>query len=743
MKYDDIKSVLEGLKKAQDAERDQRNNAREAQLFVTKRDGQWEPYVWERLNGRFRGTFDMCNPIVDSIAGEIEQSDFTLRVSPASGESSEDTARTYDGLIRNIRNMSNAEYAFDKCARANIVQGFDAVEVIQDYVNPDSFDQDLLIKRIPDAVDSVWFDLGSTEQSRSDAKWAVVLDALPIDEYEKMFPEGSRTSVGTDQHCEAYWQKAEVVVVGRILFKKETKIDLVKMSDGSVYEDDDEFKSVADELAQQGIVEEDRRVKKSSTVYSRMFDGSDFLTEEEETVFSIIPIVPIYGNFDIVENKIVYSGKIEKLYDEQRALNYAMSRDIEDGAISPSPTVWMTEEMAEGHDYSNMNTDRAGVRFFNLDSENTSLTPQYTGGPQSSPGLQTTIANMQQMISASSGTFNAQQGNASPTQSGVAGAAQIDQGNLVNTKWFKSLEVMICQVGKVLIDAIPRVYDVKRQVRIVGEDGTGKITTINDVVLDVQSGREIELNNLTKGQYDVVCETGPAFNNQQKEAVQAFLDAAAVDPTILQGNADLWLKNHQSPIMRDAAERSRTMLFNQGLIPEEQWTDEERQKVAEQQALAAQQPPQEDPNMVLARAEEGKAIAEQTNAQTKQFETQTNQRLKAEELQLERQKIELDIAKFQREKDDKFNVEAAKINQGQQKLDQDQQKIDLQAQAQQMQMLMDSQKMIVESLNKQADTLNKLKDAMGADAIISPSGAQAYQEQTEIIQDSQENQNAT
>ena len=77
--------VLQLIKEAQDAETDQRNAAREAKLFIYKRDGQWDPYAWDKLDGRFRGTFDMCGPIVDQISGEIDQSNFSLKVSPVAG----------------------------------------------------------------------------------------------------------------------------------------------------------------------------------------------------------------------------------------------------------------------------------------------------------------------------------------------------------------------------------------------------------------------------------------------------------------------------------------------------------------------------------------------------------------------------------------------------------------------------------------------------------------------------------
>ena len=61
--------VLELLQKAQDADHDMREKARETFLFITKADGQWEPYWWSSNSSKPRYTFDMCTPIVDQVAG--------------------------------------------------------------------------------------------------------------------------------------------------------------------------------------------------------------------------------------------------------------------------------------------------------------------------------------------------------------------------------------------------------------------------------------------------------------------------------------------------------------------------------------------------------------------------------------------------------------------------------------------------------------------------------------------------
>ena len=748
--FSDHGKVLTMIKEAQEANSDMRQGVRDAKLFLNKKDGQWDPYAIEKLKGRFRGTFDMCTPIVDQISGEIEQSDFSLNVSPSGGDSSIDVAKTYDGLIRNIRNISNADAVFNDASRSNVIGGFDAVEVVQEFIDGDSFDQDLIIKKIPNAVDSVWFDLGSVNQDGSDSKWCVKLISIPAAEYKERFPDGSNLSVGDDKQSEAYFNKADSVTVGQLYYKKQVDIELVRMTNGAVYRVDDKFESVKNELEQSGItIEKDndgnekRRMRKSWRVHSRLFDGGDWLKPEEKTVFNDLPIIPIYGNFDIFDNKVIYFGKLEKLYDQQRVLNYAMSRDIEDGALSPSPTKWMTPEQAEGFDYSKMNTDHAPIRLYNH-VEGTPFMPS-EGGPVASSGLQTTIANTQQMISASANSFNAQQGNANPTQSGIAGSQQIEQGNIGSIKWFKSLEIMVCQVGKVLINAMPRVYDSTRQVRILEEDGTSSMVTLHDKILDFDNLRPdgsptpVELNDLSKGDYDVLCDFGPAFNSQQKETTQAFLDMAAIDPSFIQQGKDIMLKNLAIPGMDQMAERARVELLAAGLIHESQWTDEERQQQQEAQAAAQNQPPQEDPALREARGIELSGEADLMNAQTKQQSEQFNAQVKSaqvtldqDKVALDREKLQFDVQKFIKGQDDKFNVDAAKIDQGQQT-------IDLKAQQQQIDNGLKIQAAQQQEINDAINNLKVLREAMGVDAIVGPTNTQAYKDQADIVLDEQSN----
>ena len=60
--FDSLQSVLDLMSSAQQADHDNREKAREANLFVDKRDGQWEPYWQNNSKDKPRFTFDQVNP---------------------------------------------------------------------------------------------------------------------------------------------------------------------------------------------------------------------------------------------------------------------------------------------------------------------------------------------------------------------------------------------------------------------------------------------------------------------------------------------------------------------------------------------------------------------------------------------------------------------------------------------------------------------------------------------------------
>ena len=655
--YEDHAKVINLLTAAQGADSDMRDQARDAQLFVSKKDGQWEPYWWNANQNRPRYTFCMTTPIVDQVAGEIEQADFDIRVSPAGGDATKDVALTYDGIIRNLENISNAKDVYTSAARGMITTGYDGWRIVQKYADDNSFDQDLMIQKIHNFIDRVWFDPAAEQQDKSDARYCFVLHPIAKDEFDKRWPESTGTSVPDDRDGEAYYDKAEVVVIGELLYVEKEERELVLMSNGQTYEADDDFEKVVDDMALVGVTEIKRRKRKVSKVCSRFFDNDGWLGDDKDTVFNRIPVIPVYGNYKIIENKTVYSGVVEKLMDSQRVLNYSMSREIEEGALAPRAKYWMTLTQAAGHEdsLSTMNTNSDPVQFYNVDPEMPGP-PQQNGGAMVNPGLRTISEAMRGMIGYSAGMFASNMGDNPGLQSGVAIRSLQNKGDNATFKYNKAVQIAIAATGKVLVDAIPKVYDTERTMRILYEDNSFEMATINQPVIDQQTGEVVMLNDLSQGVYDVICKAGPSFKNRQQETLEMIIEMAKVDPTIMQIAGDVMMQNINSPAADQIAERKRDQMLKAGMIPMSQLTDEEQAQIQQQMA---QQGQQQDPASIMAQAEMLKGQAEMARAQIEQVKVQ-NEQMK---IQVEAQKAQMSAQNDQQDNQvDVFKAQTDRMN---------------------------------------------------------------------------------
>ena len=723
IKFEDYLTIKAILENAQEVESDNREFVREAHLFVDKRDGQWEPSIIQQMTDRPRYTFDKVNPIIDDIAGEMEQADFAIRVRPAGGDASMDTAKTMDGLIRNIENISNATHIYNAAGREMITGGLGGWEVVQDWADSDAFDQDLFIKPIPNFEDRVWFDTGSELQDRSDARFVFVLENLTKDEYKSRFPKGSGTNIGEDKKFQAYQQVPDFITIARFIYKKPKKKQLVLMSNGAIYERTPDFEQVIDELQAAGITIEQEREKESLEVFSRLMDGGGWLTPPEKTVFKDLPVVVTYGNFKIREKKITYRGVVEKLLDPQRTYNFLRSREVEEVALAPRSKYWMTRKQAQNENdrqrLQTMNTNADPVQFFTPDEALPGV-PQQSGGAVVNPGLQTAIQSSQQDIVTTGGRTGVQSGDVEGPLSGIAIQKLQNKADNAHIKYFTSQEIAICCTGKILLGAIPVVYDTRRTQRIVNEDGTTEMVTLNDTVFDQQTNQFVELNNMAKGLYDVVCDVGPAFKNRQQESVKALQELSQVVPGLAELTADIQLKNIPTPGVELAAERVRNKLFEAGAIPESQLTDEERQLIQQAQEQAAQAQQQEQqPNPVE------QALVQQTQAQTADIMSKAQER--ADKTRLK--EVELSLKQEQQ----LFNAQ----NEAEQR-DIQELKLSLQQQQQQFEQQMESQKQIIELLNTQAQTLKTLREAQGVDTFTGPHTQEAFIQQAEMVTEGQD-----
>lgn len=729
--FDDFSMVTKRLKEAQDSEQDLREAAKEAQLFITAPNGQWEPEWYDKCRDKPRYTFDQTTPIVKQIYGDIRDSDFAVEVEPRDTNATKDYAQFREGLIRNIEKISNARYVYSNAAKNMVVGGIDHWLLETDYVDENSFDQDIFIKPIYNSAFRVWFDPAAQERDRSDAKYAFLLSSLTKNDYDEQFPEGSGLGVGDSSQSEVYYEKADQIEIGHMYYKKNKPKWLIKTNFGRVFTLE-EYEEVRDALAMAGEYETDRKQRTDTTVYMRKFDGGGWLADEEETVFDSIPIVPVYGNYNVIENKPIYHGAVMKLMDAQRVFNYSLSREIEEGALAPRAKLVMTPKQIEGHtdELRTINVNSTPVLLYNPDAE--ASPPYKIDGAQINQGLRVLSEGMRDIIGQNAGIFAAGMGDNPNLQSGVAIERLQDKSNNMIGDYIEAMEIAITRTAQLINEALPKVYTPERQVRIANADGTFDISVVGQVVGDKV------INDLTRGKYDVTVSAAPSFASRQSETVNAFINLAQVDPSIMQIGSDVLLKNMRAAGMDEVADRVRQQMLNSGVIPQNQMTEEEL--IIMQQAQGQQQP---DAAMLLAQAEQAKADAEMSKAQVAAMKAQADAQIKMGEISLKEQELMLKAQETEQKAYDlqiKERELMLKLEQQQFKLQQDEADLNLKAEAQalegQIAMLREQRENMnaaCERVKKSADALKTIREAMGADAIMSPQAAMAYEQQVDEL----------
>lgn len=616
---------VQELKTFQESDRDQREQANESDYFLLEKDGQWESRIAEELDSqkRPRYTFDKITPVIETMMADIEDMDFAGNVKPAGGESNKATALTLDGMIRGIQNHSNTEYLYRQACRRLIRRGFDAWVVKAKYMDEWSFEQDLVVESIPNAVNRVWASNTSTVPDSSDSPVAYVLSSMSKDDYKEQFPKGTGVSVddnsGTLNNLNDDYQ-SEVITIAERYYQEESPIEVAQLNNGDVVELNEKWEMIKDEKRLQGIVialngKGEPKIKKVKGFkwYHCTFDGGGILTEKRLTVFKTNPVVTVYGNYELLgqSSKITYSGVTLKEMDAQRVHNYAKSREIEEGALAPRAKWWMTKKQAKGNErqLSKMNTSADPVQFFTPDPEMPGY-PQYSGGPQINPHLSTLGNQMAMDIKEQANVFDAMQGQFAGRQSEDAIRMQIDRGTGATRKWVNALVFGIQRTCDILLQAIPEVYDTTRQFAIVGVNGEEDMVVLNEEVLDRQTNRMVQTNNLNAGKYKVTVDAGPAFANRMEAGLSALTEYAALDPSIIQTGGDVMLRAIDAPMVDQIADRKRLQMISAGLIPEDQMTEEEIEKLQK----LRETPQEPDAAMVLAQAEMAKAQADQTKA---------------------------------------------------------------------------------------------------------------------------------
>lgn len=594
---DDHAEALELRSKIQSDEKDSRDDCREEIHFNADKDGHWDSFARNLFADKPRYQFDHITPVVDAISGRLEQKEFGGNTLPVDGKADDEVAKVYDKMLRTIGNISCAQDIYKDMVAGIVDHGFEALRVVTDWADVDSFDQDIMLEYVPNAIDRVWLEGVAGATKHSDIKRGFVDTVLSKSEYEKKFPEGSATSVSEDNFARYRESGSESVTVTDFYYLKDREVTLILMNNHAVYELE-EYEKAKESLLAKGITPVMRngkprlRKKKIPECFFRKMDAGGWLTDEQPTPFSYIPIVPCYGNFKVLEKRALYHGATRPLMDAQRIYDYSVSRDIADGALAPVEKIVMSVKQGEGLEEEHSDLHKSSDPRFRYVPDEMAPAPYKMPANQPNPALNVNAERAKNDIRETASSFEPQRGSGLTGHSGKAYELLTERADTTSYKYERAILKTVQTANMIAVDAIPKVYDTKnRQMRLINEDGTSETVTVNEQVRN-DDGTIGTINDLSHGHYAFRAKAGVGYSSQKAQTAESFLNLAQIKPELLDEGADIFYASMDGAGFDQLSERRRLRMIEEGQIPESQLTDEEREKIiADMQAQQQNQQP--------------------------------------------------------------------------------------------------------------------------------------------------------
>lgn len=550
------KSLVETARKrfnfAVDAEAESRALALEDLEF--RAGNQWPSDVIKSRTEDRRPclTINRIPQFIRQITNDQRQNRPSIKVNPVDNKADVDTAKILQGIIRHIEYNSNADVAYDTAFESAATAGLGYFRVITDYASPDSFDQELLIKRIRNRF-SVYMDPTYQEPDGSDANWCFIFEDMTEDEYKATYPKSKLCnmdawrSIGDDAPG---WGNEKTARVAEYFYKEFKNVNIFQLSDGSVLREDE----MPEALPLNVTVLKTREASIPVVKWCKI-NGIEVL-EETEWLGQWIPVIPVLGDELDVNGKRILEGIVRHAKDPQRMYNYWASSETETISLAPRTPFIGAEGQFEGHEAQWNSANIKNHAFLQYK-------PVTIGGVQVAPPQRNvfeapiqaiTQARMQSSedMKATTGIYDAGLGNRSNESSGVAIQRRANQSQTANFHYVDNLSRSLRHLGRVLLELIPKVYDAARVVRIVGEDDSQEVVLINEMF---QKAGDAKIYQLGKGKYDVTISNGPSYATKRQEALQSMLSLTQSYPRVAEAAGDLMIKNMDWPGAQEIAER--------------------------------------------------------------------------------------------------------------------------------------------------------------------------------------------
>ncbi len=523
----------------------------------------------QTINARPCLTINKLPQHVRQVTNDQRQNRPSGKVIPADDRADPQVAEIYDGVVRHIEYMSDADVAYDTACENQVTFGEGYWRLLTEYCDENTFDQDIKIERIRNSF-SVYMDPTIQDPCGSDAKWCFITQDMTRDEYERLFPDATPITAlmdqGTGDSATAQWVTQNTVRIAEYFCVEYKRVKL-NLYPGNVTLQEGEPEDR--QMQAMGLMPVRSRMAQVPQVKWMKTNGYEIL-EEQDWAGRWIPVIRVIGNEFEVDGQILVSGLVRNAKDAQRMYNYWVSQEAEMLALAPKAPFIGYGGQFEGYEtqWKTANTQNWPYLEVNPDvtDGNGSILPlpQRAQPPMAQQGLIAAKMGAADDIKATTGQYDSSIGATSNERSGRAILARERQGDTGTYHFVDNLARAIRYSTRQIVDLIPKIYDTQRIARIIGVDGETKMARIDPMqpepVREVrdQAGVVIEkIYNPSVGKYDVVVTTGPSYLTKRQEAMDAMSQILQGSPQLWAVAGDLFVKNMDWPGAEELAARLR------------------------------------------------------------------------------------------------------------------------------------------------------------------------------------------
>ena len=538
-------------------------------FYAASPDNQWQwpadvlatrgAVQGQTINARPCLTINKLPQHVRQVTNDQRQNRPSGKVIPVDDKADVEVAEVFDGLVRHIEYISDADVAYDTACENQVAYGEGYIRLLTEYCDDNSFNQDIKIGRIRNSF-SVYMDPTIQDPCGSDAQWCFITEDLTKEEYERQFPDAqpisSMMSQGVGDASISQWVSENTVRIAEYFYIEHEKATLnlyygnVSAMKGSAEDED---------MAMRGMKPIKTRIVDIKKVKWCKINGFEIL-ESQDWAGSNIPVVRVVGNEFEVDGRIYVSGIVRNAKDAQRMYNYWTSQEAEMLALAPKAPFIGYGGQFEGYEQQWKTANTTNWPYLEVNPDVTDGAggvlplPQRAPPPLPQTGLIQAKMGASDDIKGTTGQYDSSLGQTSNERSGKAILARERQSDVGTYHYVDNLARAVRYITRQIVDLVPKIYDTERIARIIGEDGETGIIKVNpnqpmpvNKITDQQGIVLEKIYNLGVGKYDVCVTTGPSYMTKRQEALEAMAQLLQGNPQLWAVAGDLFIKNMDWP----------------------------------------------------------------------------------------------------------------------------------------------------------------------------------------------------